>query len=107
MTLRVEPSGVGCGALLRGVDLSQPQSPAEIDAIRHAWLDHLVIGICDQNLEIADRAISAFCGELRLANDAPTALRLTKHWRTPMPKQIDRWLTVPTVQYGGLALLGD
>jgi taurine dioxygenase len=54
MTLRIEPSGVGCGALIRGVDLSRPHSLAEIDLIRSAWLEHQVIGICDQDLEISD-----------------------------------------------------
>jgi taurine dioxygenase len=54
MTLRVEPSGVGCGALIRGVDLSRPHSPAEINLIRSTWLEHQVIGICDQKLEISD-----------------------------------------------------
>jgi len=54
MTLRIEPSAMGCGALISGVDLSRPQSAAEISAIRRAWLEHLVIGICDQDLDISD-----------------------------------------------------
>jgi taurine dioxygenase len=54
MTLRIEPSAMGCGALISGVDLSRPQSAAEIAAIRRAWLEHLVIGICDQDLSISD-----------------------------------------------------
>jgi taurine dioxygenase len=45
---------MGCGALISGVDLSRPQSAAEISAIRRAWLEHLVIGICDQDLDISD-----------------------------------------------------
>jgi taurine dioxygenase len=52
MTLRVEPSGASCGALIRGVDLSRPLSTADISAIRTAWLEHQVIGICDQDLDI-------------------------------------------------------
>jgi taurine dioxygenase len=54
MTFRVEPSGAGCGALIRGVSISRPLSIADIDAIRAAWLEHQVIGICDQDLEISD-----------------------------------------------------
>jgi taurine dioxygenase len=54
MAFRVEPSGASCGALLRGVELSRPQSSGDIAAIRAAWLKHQVIGICDQHLEIAD-----------------------------------------------------
>ncbi len=52
MTLRVEPSGASCGALIHGADLSQPQSPPEIDFIRDAWLKHQVIGICGQELSL-------------------------------------------------------
>jgi taurine dioxygenase len=79
MTLRVEPSGVGCGALIRGVDLSQPQSPAEIDAIRHAWLEHQVIGICDQNLDISD--LERFAAALGPDGDDPFIASIAGHPR--------------------------
>jgi taurine dioxygenase len=54
MTLRVEPSGESCGALIYGADLSQPHAHADIDFIRDAWLKHQVIGICGQALSITD-----------------------------------------------------
>jgi taurine dioxygenase len=79
MTLRVEPSGVGCGALIHGVDLSQPQSPAEIDAIRHAWLEHQVIGICDQNLDISD--LERFAAALGPDGDDPFIASIAGHPR--------------------------
>jgi taurine dioxygenase len=79
MTLRVEPSGVGCGALIHGVDLSQPHSPAEIDLIRGAWLKHQVIGICDQNLEISD--LERFAAALGPDGDDPFIASIAGHPR--------------------------
>jgi taurine dioxygenase len=79
MTLRVEPSAVGCGALIRGVDLSHPQSPAEIEAIRKAWLEHLVIGICDQELGISD--LERFAAALGPKGDDPFIAPIPGHPR--------------------------
>ena len=79
MTLRVEPSAVGCGALIRGVDLSHPQSPAEIEAIRKAWLEHLVIGICDQELGISD--LERFAAALGPDGDDPFIAPIPGHPR--------------------------
>ena len=79
MTLRVEPSGVGCGALIRGVDLSRPPSPAEIDLIRSAWLEHQVIGICDQDLEISD--LERFAAALGPDGDDPFIASIAGHPR--------------------------
>jgi taurine dioxygenase len=79
MTLRVEPSGVGCGALIHGVDLSQPHSPAEIDLIRGAWLKHQVIGICGQNLEISD--LERFAAALGPEGDDPFIASIAGHPR--------------------------
>jgi taurine dioxygenase len=79
MTLRVEPSAAGCGALIRGVDLSHPQSPAEIEAIRQAWLEHLVIGICDQELGISD--LERFAAALGPDGDDPFIAPISGHPR--------------------------
>ena len=79
MTLRVEPSGVGCGAQIHGVDLSQPHSPAEIDLIRGAWLKHQVIGICGQNLEISD--LERFAAALGPEGDDPFIASIAGHPR--------------------------
>jgi taurine dioxygenase len=79
LTLRVEPSGVGCGALIRGVDLSRPHSRAEIDLIRVAWLEHQVIGICDQELEISD--LERFAAALGPDGDDPFIASIAGHPR--------------------------
>ncbi|MDP9010186.1 MAG: TauD/TfdA family dioxygenase [Pseudomonadota bacterium] len=79
MSLSVEPSAVGCGALIRGVDLSQPQSPAAIDVIRHAWLEHQVIGICDQDLDISD--LERFAAALGPDGDDPFIASIAGHPR--------------------------
>jgi taurine dioxygenase len=79
MTLRVEPSGVGCGALIRGVDLSGPHSLPEMDLIRRAWLEHQVIGICDQDLEISD--LERFAAALGPDGDDPFIASIAGHPR--------------------------
>src|SRR5260221_10436955 len=69
MTLRVEPSGASCGALIYGADLSQTHSHADIDFIRDAWLKHQVIGICGQELSIID--LERFAAALGPDGDDP------------------------------------
>jgi taurine dioxygenase len=54
MAYRVELSGASCGALIHGVDLSKPLSKTAIGSIRAAWLEHQVIGIGEQDLDIGD-----------------------------------------------------
>ena len=48
----------GCGADICGVDLREPLAPADRDAIRRAWLDHLVLRFRDQ--EMTDEQHMAF-----------------------------------------------
>jgi taurine dioxygenase len=79
MTMRVEPSGASCGALIHNVDLSRPLSSADIEAIRAAWLEHQVIGICDQNLEIAD--LERFAATLGPDGDDPYISPIPGHPR--------------------------
>jgi taurine dioxygenase len=79
MTLRIEPSAMGCGALISGVDLSRPQSAAETAAIRRAWLEHLVIGICDQDLDISD--LERFAATLGPDGDDPFIASIAGHPR--------------------------
>ena len=44
MSVEVVPfEGAGCGAEIRGVDIREPLSAADRDAIRKAWLDNLVL----------------------------------------------------------------
>ena len=79
MTLRVEPSGASCGALIYGVDLSQPHSAAEIEFIRDAWLKHRVIGICGQELQISD--LERFAAALGPDGDDPFIAPIAGHPR--------------------------
>ena len=79
MPLRVEPSGVGCGALIRGIDLSRAHSPAEMGLIRGAWLEHQVIGICDQDLAISD--LERFAAALGPDGDDPFIASIAGHPR--------------------------
>ena len=79
MAFRVEPSGAGCGALIRGVDLAQPLSTADIESIRATWLEHQVIGICEQNLEIPD--LERFAAALGPEGDDPYIAPIAGHPR--------------------------
>jgi len=48
MAIEVVPFDAGCGAEIRGVDISRPLARDDRDAIRRAWLDHLVLRFRDQ-----------------------------------------------------------
>ena len=54
MTLTVTVQDAPCGALVRGVNLSQPISSALAAAIRSAWLQHQVVGFPDQTMSVDD-----------------------------------------------------
>jgi taurine dioxygenase len=43
MTVDVRPFAAGCGADITGVDIREPLSTADREAIREAWLDNLVL----------------------------------------------------------------
>ena len=50
MAMEVIPTGAALGADVRGVDLTQPLSAEEFDAVEQAWLDHSVLLFRDQRL---------------------------------------------------------
>jgi taurine dioxygenase len=77
--MSVEPSGASCGALIRGAQLSQPLAPAQVAAIRAAWLQHQVIGICDQELDICD--LERFAAALGPDGDDPFIAPIAGHPR--------------------------
>jgi taurine dioxygenase len=79
MTLRVEPSGASCGALIYGADLSRACSRAEINFIREAWLKHQVIGIYGQELQIED--LERFAAALGPEGDDPFIASIAGHPR--------------------------
>ena len=61
MSLTVTQSAA-CGALVHGVDLTQTLAPAEVAAIRTAWLAHQVLAFPDQSMSVAD--IERFAGAI-------------------------------------------
>ena len=65
MTIEVVPFEAGCGAEIRGVDIRQKLSPAERDAIRAAWLQHLVLRFREQPMSDSEHmAFTRQFGEL-------------------------------------------
>ncbi|HTZ36555.1 MAG TPA: TauD/TfdA family dioxygenase [Stellaceae bacterium] len=65
MTVEVRPFAAGCGADIAGVDIREPLSPADRDAIRKAWLDNLVLRFRGQPMSDAQHmAFTRQFGEL-------------------------------------------
>lgn len=60
--LTIRPTGAALGAVITGVDLSQPVNAALAEALRQAWLDHLVLVFQGQSLQPGEflRAASIF-----------------------------------------------
>lgn len=54
MTISLEPSGQACGAVVRGVDLTEALAPDDVAAIRAAWLEHHVLAFPDQAMSDDD-----------------------------------------------------
>lgn len=54
MGIEVTKQDAPCGALVRGVDLSQELQPDVVARIRAIWLEHQVIAFPDQQLSIPD-----------------------------------------------------
>jgi taurine dioxygenase len=54
MSIEILPQQASCGAIIRGIDLRLELSPADVAAVRSAWLKHQVIAFPGQPLEIAD-----------------------------------------------------
>jgi len=65
MTIAVLPFDAGLGADIRGVDIRHPITPFERDAVRGAWLNHLVLRFRDQPMTDAQHmAFTSQFGEL-------------------------------------------
>lgn len=54
MTISITPQDAPSGATIHGVDLRAPLDPETIAEIRAAWLEHQVVALPDQPLEIED-----------------------------------------------------
>ncbi|MES2714493.1 MAG: TauD/TfdA family dioxygenase [Pseudomonadota bacterium] len=61
MTLNVTAQPAACGAVVRGIDLSQPLDAATLGAVRSAWLQHQVLAFVDQALTLEDLERFALC----------------------------------------------
>jgi taurine dioxygenase len=65
VTIQVSPFAAGCGADISDVDISEPLSTADRDAIRKAWLDNLVLRFRGQKMTDAQHmAFTHQFGEL-------------------------------------------
>ena len=49
--MKVTPSGASCGAIVQGIDLRSLDEPG-LARLRAVWLQHKVIGIAGQSLEL-------------------------------------------------------
>ena len=74
MALSITPLGDSLGAAATGIDLTQPVSPAELDTLRRALQDHLVLVIRGQSLN---------------SEEYLTAIRL---FGDPMQQHLTDWL---------------
>jgi alpha-ketoglutarate-dependent taurine dioxygenase len=73
--IQVKPLAPHCGAEIVGVDLSRDLSPRQVEAIKQAWLDHLVIVIRNQTINQEQQLrFAAHFGELGQRKKAPSAL---------------------------------
>ena len=52
--INVKPSGQACGAVITGLDMSEPLSSDIISEIRQAWLEHHVLAFPEQQLTDED-----------------------------------------------------
>ena len=65
MTVEVRPFAAGCGADISSVDIREPLSTTDRDAIRKAWLDNLVLRFRGQKMTDAQHmAFTRQFGEL-------------------------------------------
>jgi taurine dioxygenase len=72
MTIAILPFEAGLGADVRGVDIRHPLTPFERDAIRGAWLNHLVLRFREQPM--SDEQHMAFTRQFGELEFEPAAL---------------------------------
>ena len=54
MAITITPTGEACGAVVTGVDLTEPLSSGTVTELREAWLEHHVLIFPDQDMSDAD-----------------------------------------------------
>ena len=50
-TISIQPVGFACGARVTGIDLSKPLSAQDLETLRKAWIEHLVLVFPGQALD--------------------------------------------------------
>lgn len=76
LDLTITPLSPACGALIGGVDLSQDLTKSQVDAIRKAWDDHIVLVFRGQKITQEQQLrFAAHFGELGNRKQAPEELR--------------------------------
>jgi taurine dioxygenase len=72
----VTPLSPACGAEIRGVDLTKPLPPVMVEAIKHAWGEHLVLVFRGQTITQEQQLrFASYFGELGNRKKAPEPLR--------------------------------
>ena len=90
MAVEVCPFDTALGAEIRGVDISRPLSAADANAIRAAWLDHLVLLFREQTLTDAQLiAFSRHFGDLELPPTKLLNLRKGIEQKSEIPPEIN------------------
>ena len=72
MSIEIVPFEAGCGAEIRGIDIREKLSNADCDAIRAAWLQHLVLRFREQPMDDAQHM--AFTGQFGALEFNPAVL---------------------------------
>lgn len=76
LDLTITPLSPACGALIGGVDLSQDLTKSQVDAIRKAWDEHIVLVFRGQKITQEQQLrFAAHFGELGNRKQAPEELR--------------------------------
>lgn len=74
--IEVTPLASACGAEIKGVDLTKPLRPDEVQAVRDAWNKHLVLVFRGQQLSQDDQLrFASYFGDLGSRKKAPEPLR--------------------------------
>ena len=77
LDLAITPLSPACGALIGGVDLTQDLTKAQVDAIRKAWDDHIVLVFRGQKITQEQQLrFAAHFGELGDRKQASEELRI-------------------------------
>ncbi len=72
LDIEVTPLSPACGAEIEGVDLTQPLSQAQVDAIKDAWGKHLVLVFRGQKVSQDDQLrFASYFGDLGSRKKAP------------------------------------